>query len=887
MERYLLDGIMKKDFASKLKKLRQNSFVGSDGSFIDESNHMDFRMSIHDIGEIFNYNYWINWQEEDPKDYLYGFKDIKKISDEDIQRFKDALKEMLPEHLQIVLEDEVLISNSGSSCITSDYKDNSKVYKEKENSNKFSKLPLKGKRSVISVGPENIRDAVILSVPQSNSVKLIEKQCALICEEIQGSAYISDRHRFKKVLDRFFENSSFFYDRDLTKEGITKPRQLVMAILDVLAEKYPECPAWKYRNIYSDYFLILENGEVVNPVRGHGLGMANALTTIMQCVINFLVVKEMARDGQPMKGTIEFITFNDDYSAGFEDRDDREIYIEYDLEICDKYQLIPKASKSHKLDGKFVFCEEYYPLNFNRKVSYKLAELYQVFASRNIFEAKAYFQSISTELTSCEIDPMLEKLTRRYGYEFYPTEWKYPYTFGGWVNPRIFGIRGDLLMVEPLLTREAIEAFHACRQGLRHWKLKGSRHRIYNSPSMQLFKKLDLPKFLEDMIEYNKSFSEIWSHYYLTKNDVYYDYQISHHSKDRISLFNKLKGKVSYRKIDLLELILEDHPFEDFLPFESIVKEEEIIKIEDIEELSSIPLPNPILSALAFFNPEKMKRNIVPSLLGIMRKPYYLNISAESLDSHLRFSGVYSDLKFFQDSEIIVGNIGNECNLYYDKISVTNAWATVTGKIMFPFVDNVSRERFDARHSDQDFIDITLRGKYGKFFCKLVEKLGLEKSLRVMKNKPEIFINLLLEGRSEEEEVENKDHIFTMKSDVNKSPEQGVVLVPKERGRAYMKEEFHQWIADGRPFDEYGLGELFREAENENEIHRQQLIIGTDCPDMEEATERQFLPPDLIEIFRINGFTENNPERLYQIFYMADSSSSDEEEYAVDFDMDF
>jgi hypothetical protein len=68
--------------------------------------------------------------------------------------------------------------------------------------------------------------------------------------------------------------------RDLKKEGLTKPRFILKIILDELHLRWPKLKAFEYPEFFDSFKI-----PGVDAVRGHGQGMANALTTIMQIAL--------------------------------------------------------------------------------------------------------------------------------------------------------------------------------------------------------------------------------------------------------------------------------------------------------------------------------------------------------------------------------------------------------------------------------------------------------------------------------------------------------------------------------------------------------------------------------------------------------------------------
>merc|ERR1711916_306782 len=94
----LIHGILDKNYSLYLKRLKYKSYIFSSGCV-----PMEFpewwddipSIRIFDIGEIFNYNYWFRWQEQEPEDLDYSFIDVESNSiPED---FIDSIHDILPE----------------------------------------------------------------------------------------------------------------------------------------------------------------------------------------------------------------------------------------------------------------------------------------------------------------------------------------------------------------------------------------------------------------------------------------------------------------------------------------------------------------------------------------------------------------------------------------------------------------------------------------------------------------------------------------------------------------------------------------------------------------------------------------------------------------------
>jgi len=214
---FLIQGLKDNYFALYLKRLRHRAFLFSQGLHILGDDPDWFKdttiFSIKDIGAIFNFNYCFFWEETiDDEDWKKGLIPLAQPSVEDELKFKDTLRRLIPERIFKVDSREVLLENSSSSCLSKNGS-MSKIYKEKEICNYYSCEPLRGKRCRIPVGPANYRDTVILSLPHSNTVKLIDRQCWEIASRMRNSGYKKDPLEINKLVRRLEEILSLYRSR--------------------------------------------------------------------------------------------------------------------------------------------------------------------------------------------------------------------------------------------------------------------------------------------------------------------------------------------------------------------------------------------------------------------------------------------------------------------------------------------------------------------------------------------------------------------------------------------------------------------------------------------------------------------------------------------------
>jgi len=683
--------------------------------------------AIEDIGEVFNFRYWLRWEEEPDNDYEYGRLSVKKPTAEDEKIFKDTLLGILPDYLDMVREEEILLSNSSSSCLVDGPNAlPSKVFKEKERNNHFSSSHERGTRTTVYKCPTEVRDCVTLSVPQSNTVKLIERQTALLCRDLPFSMYGLSNSEFEEEYAKFKRKFTWFFDRDIKKSGITHPRFLPQWILEVLGERFPEHPAYlpDRRKFYSQFELIID-GKSEFMKRGHGLGMGGALFTVAQIVI-FLIIKDTIEDSEFISEEYGAIFYHDDCSVGFKSEDDLEAYINYEDEVLERYQIIRNLKKSHR-GSSFVFCEIYSDDKLNEKKSYYLTEIFNAFSAYNIVHAKALVNNLSRRVPPDLLEGYLEDLWTKFGYEFFPNEKANPYLFGGWIKPSFVGI--DMTFHYSPEDIESWRAFDAVTSFPTIKLRKDKGERIYNDPITQIFGDIDIPDAT------NLNYKQEWR----TVKAAFT--QVSHLGWSPL-LWDSLKGlrlkaflnsRVSPMiKKELAHNYVVRHPQTDFYPapFDRVWHKIDLLQAP----LKSKWRPaNPLLSYIKFYNPYgRVDKHVVPDPRWAFGKMEDRGLSAEERRQALRYIsiargnpvhvGEFYDLQGFKFEP-------RWYNFYNNPGGVASAALSIMNKKGMPVWGGLSN-KYNIREDQIDFYnDIRVSPYVGMFtfnFVRDVIKFNLE-----------------------------------------------------------------------------------------------------------------------------------------------------------------
>lgn len=785
---FLIDGLRDKLFASYLKEIRDKSFRWGEGfeyfSTPDNFYDTDFT-KINDIGDIFNYNYWFFWQEDKVDDFKYSKIPLKGIQDSDLDQFEDKLYTLLPDHVEEIDEEEILISTSGSVCYNPGK--GKYVYEVKQKHNRFSDKPLQGKRSCIFVSPDNTRDSVILPVEQSNSVKLIEKQVARIAEKVRGSAYVRDDQLFKEILEQFFDPEKFYLDRDIKKEGLTKPRELIMSVLKVLKIKYPKFKAWRYSNIFSHFSIIDYDNEVVSLERGCGLGMSNAITTLIQVVVFELCLDKLEEEFGSIARSCKCIAYNDDFTARF---DYEYLSVEYwDIEDSwlSRLDIIRNEKKSFRKRGGFSFCERYFPQPMGEKVSYRLTEFNNAFAATNIAAAKMYVNNLSRNVHPYSFEDYIKELTSFWGYEFFYGEWNRPYLLGGWVTPVINLVDLSFAVKEDEITDEEEKAFFACKKPFYSFRKISRDETRYKSPLETITHRDDLviPEKFNNYVNYGVKKSEVDSLYLMRNNDQYLNRMLSAYRNARENAYHMHEPQ-KLNKSELFEIIFSENPDIDYLPpLGSFTKGE--VKFTEPDESDYWITPstgNTIMSMVKYFNPDKLSEKYIPflnkELTGYMYRNFKLS-DQEFLSNRLFKDCSYGFIEATSRYRYIHSVQGNPCG-YVNSNNVINACFFVYKMFCYPLCRHTekTRERFNKFPLVEQILS---HRKLKRVFLLLVKAVGFSRSYEAYEKYGVEFIQEFCSLLKPEEPVRDEYDEFDEDGD---------------RDRYYFW-NYAKWIQDGRP----------------------------------------------------------------------------------------
>jgi len=385
--------------------------------------------------EVFPESHLPFWTEPECKDIENMFEPRKLLTKELRAEFLSVLKELpVPRKLKRPQKDELNLSFRAASTYHKD-----KILGIAKLNEVDVKLTTNFdvKRSVVKVSPANVRDAIVVKPDTLYTISVLDSLIMQIIRKSKESAMVNDgeimnsriNFMYRRVTDGYYS-----YVRDIKKCGLTMNPELFDIIREWAEEEYPDQP-FSYLSLYNNMRINIGTEEKPIwkiPRRGHGLGMANALTTLVQIVLFKIALKRE----ESLRDSVWGIFFNDD-SLVCSKYEKAKLFYETDQQILKDYQLPIKLSKTGIIREGAVFCEKYISRrqwDAGKEVLTCMAYIEQKFAV-NITAAKFAVRSMGKPLPGSVPWKKLCELISFWGYEFHKLEIDAPSSFGGWTVP--------------------------------------------------------------------------------------------------------------------------------------------------------------------------------------------------------------------------------------------------------------------------------------------------------------------------------------------------------------------------------------------------------------------------------------------------------------------
>jgi hypothetical protein len=439
-------------FSNLLSKIRKIACLTSitNDSFIDLKHQIEeinknnlFKRVIFYDEETFNYDDFLHEQfliffdEEDEEDYKYALEASVPMNSQVEDLFRSSCLSMLktyksPTVKEVNVEQHVLTNDSTSFSLEDNITGVHKTIVRKridEGKTPYGQLThsFLFKRKRIPVAPANFRDSFESELNTLFTIRSISYVMKDIVSYLPFSAMTDNvkARRRKRFIMRKKPDKSYFM-LDFKKSGLTLPHGLLKILMECLEEVYPEIDVFKYIDGFF-HAKVLLNDRWVPIKRGTGLGNANELYTLMQCVFGFIYKKRY---------DLRSIFFNDD--SVYEVTSPRK-QVAFLCSLIEKTGLLINYEKAIISDSN-VFCEEYI---LNKDLDYTKKQLLvlplcDVIYQTTISQAKEFIYSVDKLLIGtgfrCYTKTYMELGIQMYGSEFQELDRYLPYQLGGWID---------------------------------------------------------------------------------------------------------------------------------------------------------------------------------------------------------------------------------------------------------------------------------------------------------------------------------------------------------------------------------------------------------------------------------------------------------------------
>jgi len=765
---YLLENAVEKGFPKLLKLIKFKSFIKSFNLQMFEESE-DFKKApyyeIHDLGQIFKFDYLPHFEEhvEDYEDHFIPLTGKNNLE----ESLEDVIFNLLPDEIDEIDPSVYLNQMSSSSTYIPETGKSQKLWKRKvQGQVKLTHKALEGRRSVIQVGPANTRDSVILSAEHLATTQAINKQIQEILNKMSESG-MKDGLDLEAKIKSIRKKYSYFVCRDIQKEGITKPRRLIIILKRALERKYPNIKIFSYMDIYENFELLID-GKRLETLRGHGLGMANAITTLLQISLFYLTLKEMAREKEFIFEECTCLAYNDDFLTAFKTESDYQTFMQYERDVYEDFSLLIKPEKSFS-GMEFNFCEIYSIDSMNKKESYFRTEILMSLLCVNTTHAKFYVNALSN---NPYLGEYLDLILDKFGYEFFKDEHKIPFILGGWFSKSYNGVSLDLKDLKEI-PGKILASYSASK--IKKININKNDNKEY---IVREFVDISIPEIMCNIFKKKYKLSELADKYSRLREKgnlwtKYYERLRDRRRKEFLSIRSGIPLDEFY------QMVRKDYPLRDFIPPEDLwnikvkFRTKRMGKSDFVSEITQYKKfllyyeknsnrKNQIFEPISFIR-DISKKSLNQSDIDFIKEQMFFRLDIYLLDKE---SNTYFD---FSESQREVLN-----NEYINIQSVADAMFSVYNQTFIP-INHIENKEWKEYLEKENFIwDIRiesmlyLEGFRHSVLIDLSSKIKEfdEDSYETILDFREIY-----NSRIEKEDIENDIIIETIPEEKDKVPE--------------------------------------------------------------------------------------------------------------------
>jgi len=279
---------------------------------------------------------------------------------------------------------------------------------------------------------------------------------------------LKERKRFLREIQKSVVSERWSYCRDFKKEGLTKNREIVKITLEELRRRFPTAQAFECPWFFDHWTFILDRQEI-HAKRGHGLGMCNAITTLMQIIIEEDTIRRCI-DLRPVCSMYN----NDDAFLVFKNESECKRYAEIDRGTCENLGLDYKPKSTFTARQFGILCEQYVGPDWyiNNKDPFAYASLANLMKCINASHAR----SMSLSMNLQNVSPKFaQKVCDYWGPVLFSNEFSRPRSLGGWfrqiekgVDTSFKGVNG--LQQVPQMEEAAAFAYDEVQLRFQPWR---------------------------------------------------------------------------------------------------------------------------------------------------------------------------------------------------------------------------------------------------------------------------------------------------------------------------------------------------------------------------------------------------------------------------------
>jgi hypothetical protein len=432
-------------FANWLKKARQAMMIKSLSFQLIEDNkafireielndyNIEFNKERYDYDSFFHEQHLLRFKE-DADDFAWAFKEVD-AEGRWYTLFRSAAKTFLANHklskinqcsqddMATWISDSVTQTDDGpilNRALMRQLAIEGKTVSEIENSR--NQPYLRFKRKSVFVSPGNARDTWQCYPRTLFKVKRISHLLRQVLNPLPNSAMADPKKAWQRR-QRIHNDDHMYFLFDYKKCGLTVNRELLKILGEELNLIYPGegfDELCHFNNV-----KVMNGDSELHPLRGVGLGNCNEGVTLIQCVIGHILKSVRHLDG---------IFFNDDgvFSGPF---DEIQRSFGWILTSIKKLGMIINLKKSFISECN-VFCEDYFITKNNmsyEKIQSLIIPFSEIFFVNNISKAKILCSDLCRNLIGRRINiDLFYSFATWWGYEFHPSEYWWPFEYGGW-----------------------------------------------------------------------------------------------------------------------------------------------------------------------------------------------------------------------------------------------------------------------------------------------------------------------------------------------------------------------------------------------------------------------------------------------------------------------